>query len=84
MSECPGDFTESAVCTMTVTQSATLLMSTRPEDSGLEYYCRLEPGRTYYLNVVASQMPFDVPPSCSDLPAYDPSRCALLFSETLL
>lgn len=84
VSECPGDFTGSAVCTMTVTQSATLLMSTRPEDSELEHYCRLEPGRTYYLNFVASRTPFDAPPSCSDLPAYDSSRCALLFSEAAL
>lgn len=82
ISECPGDFSETATCVLPVHNNATLFISTRTEDpfDGQPTFCRLDPRRTYYINYVTSPDPFNEPPSCNDA---DDDNCAMFYSESL-
>lgn len=79
VSECPGDFSESATCVFSVNNMSTLFFSTRPSEE-LDVYCVLDPTKTYFINYVTSQDPYSVPPTCRA----DGTRCAMFYSESLV
>ena len=83
LSECPGDFSASTVCSGAFSGSATyqINFSTRAADLGNPSICNLEVGKSYYLNFVHDINPNDgngTPPSCAD-PSDD--RCAINATE---
>ncbi len=64
ISECPGDFSEQAVCSNNTAVGIPFGGPDTPRD------CALQPGRIYYLNLVASESPVgtpgpDIQPACS-------------------
>ncbi len=80
VSECPGDFTGSAICKGIIYNNSTLLFSTIATDDPSRY-CILDPAATYYINFIMSDDPYNVPPSCAS-PSH--SSCAVYYSETAL
>jgi hypothetical protein len=60
VSECPGDFTESATCLATVAGSgySQMKITTNPNETGSDY-CKIERNKSYYLNIIHDQYPFD-------------------------
>lgn len=78
VSSCPGDFSTSAACVKVVAPFTSMRFSNNPNDSA-SIYCILEPGETYYFNVVHSPDPYNQSPSC--LSSSD-NECALFFTET--
>ncbi|WP_267176139.1 hypothetical protein [Marinicella marina] len=80
ISECPGDFTETAVCNRVLVpvQFPQVRVSTYPDDP-TDTYCVIEPGKSYYLNMLHDQDPFDeVAGRCAFQPD---STCAVIFGE---
>lgn len=80
ISQCPGDFSETAVCTKVIESFRSMSFSNNVNDNPL-LYCILTPGKTYYLNVVNSSDPYNIAPSCDDM---SDTNCALFFTETSL
>ena len=80
VSECPGDFTETARCRKQIQSLSTLFFSTRPDDDP-ELYCLLEPGERYYINFIHSPDPYGASSECRNS---SHNECAMFFSETTL
>ncbi|MGJ8664005.1 MAG: hypothetical protein ACSHWU_10150, partial [Marinicella sp.] len=80
ISLCPGDFSETAVCSKVVESFRSMSFSSDTNDNP-SLYCILEPGKTYYMNVINSSSPYTITPSCDDM---SDSNCALFFTETSL
>lgn len=83
ISECPGDFTQSATCVIPI--SATLpnslvKFSTLPSDDP-NVYCILDPSKTYYVNFVNSPNPYTSLPSCRN---GSHTACTIFYSEGVL
>lgn len=77
ISECPGDFSNSAVCVFDVNRGSNLYISTRLNEDP-DQYCILEPGTSYYFNVINSPFPYSVQPYCRNL---SDSECAIFYTE---
>lgn len=80
ISECPGDFSGTAVCSKVMESFRSMSFSTIPTDNPL-LYCILDPSKTYYMNVINSPDPYNVSPRCQDL---SDSTCAVFYTETEL
>lgn len=82
LSECPGDFTETATCRGVLVPYGEMFFSTRPSDGdpapGPDY-CIMQPGVRYYLNFVHDVEPYDETMGrCADP---SDTSCAILTSE---
>jgi hypothetical protein len=73
ISECPGDFTQSATCLATVAGAgfSQIKITTDPNADENEY-CKIEPGASYYMNIIHDQFPFDT----------QEGRCAFTTNQT--
>ncbi len=80
VSECPGDFSNTAVCVIPVHNSKTVLFSTRASDSSASF-CKLDPTKTYFVNYVHSADPYNVTPTCASSLN---QTCAMFYTETEL
>lgn len=80
ISECPGDFSGTAVCSKVMESFRSMSFSTNASDNPL-LYCILDPAKTYYMNVINSPAPYTESPRCQDL---SDSRCAVFYTETEL
>ncbi|MCX7554698.1 hypothetical protein OS175_12480 [Marinicella sp. S1101] len=81
ISQCPGDFTESATCVIPVNNNSNVFFSTRPSDLGDPLYCVLDPEKSYYFNLIMSPDPFNTIPSC-DEPT--DTQCSAFYAEALM
>lgn len=78
VSECPGDFTATSVCTKAISNFSNIQFSTNQSDDP-NAFCILESGKSYYLNFVMDQFPYSGPgPSCDT--ASD-STCSAFYTE---
>lgn len=81
VSECPGDFSNTATCVIpisTTLPNSVVRFSTVPSDNPA-IYCILDPAKTYYVNFVNSPDPYNTPPSCR----IGHSACTVFYSEGL-
>ncbi len=84
ISECPGDFTNTAKCVIPISRSGanrTVRISTRLTDIGDPLYCVVDPNETYFVNFVHSPDPGVVQPECDSA---QNQTCAVFYSEALL
>lgn len=81
VSECPGDFSETATCRISVHNNKTIFVTTRPGDSDIDPFCKLDPNKSYYINYVLTDDPYNGMPECADV---TDTVCAMFYSETLL
>lgn len=80
ISECPGDFTVTAVCTrsIVVTTFPQVRVSTYPNDDP-NTFCLIETNKSYYLNFIHDQFPFDGAPGRCGFTSNN--ECAVFFNE---
>lgn len=77
ISTCPGDFTATAACVVTVQSGDVWKISTDPSVGGS--YCKINAGQEYYMNFVNKQDPYATsPPVCLNPSDFE---CAVFFSE---
>jgi len=81
VSECPGDFTTSATCSMQVSNSSTAFFSTRDSDAQNSMYCVLDPEKNYFFNLIMTPEPFVIPPECDEPSA---TNCAAFYNESVM
>ena len=79
ISECPGDFTETATCVFEVNNNSNVFFSTRPSDAG-SFYCMLDPEQAYYINYITTPDPYNEAPSCVN----DEPDCAIFYAEVFM
>ncbi len=82
ISECPGDFSPTAACVIPISTSlpnSVVLFSTKPADNP-DFFCILDPTKTYYANFVNSPDPYNVTPSCA---IGSNIACTVFYSENL-
>ena len=77
ISRCPGDFSVGATCAKVVAPFRSMKFSTHSNDDEMEF-CVIEPGETYFMNVVFSQDPFSSAPECHNL---SNSECGIFYTE---
>jgi len=77
VSECPGDFTAAAACTRVTGQFDTWRFTT---DTGANtnFFCIMDPNKTYYFNVIMSDAPYTNSPSCKT----SSSNCSIFYKES--
>lgn len=78
ISECPGDFTSSAVCKGQMIPSNEIAISTKQTGEPASY-CIIQPGVSYYLNFVHDLEPYDQTPGRCANPSH--TSCAMFTSE---
>lgn len=80
ISECPGDFTAAATCTMPVNNQSVLFFSniTDDENHPSRDYCILDSEKTYFYNLIMSLDPFNTEPTCNDV---NDTECAAFAGE---
>ncbi|WP_223787151.1 hypothetical protein [Marinicella meishanensis] len=78
VSECPGDFTDNAVCKRTVNNFSNMFFSTNPADNPV-LYCIMDPTKTYYINYVTTPDPYNEAPYCQN---GGDTECTIFYSET--
>ena len=78
VSECPGDFTTSALCVIQVSNSSTVFMTTKNGDPTLSNWCHLDHNKTYYINYVLTPSPYTQQPACANS---QHSTCAIFYTE---
>ncbi|WP_154222392.1 hypothetical protein [Marinicella rhabdoformis] len=80
ISECPGDFnTQTTACVKTIVaaQNPNVFITTKSGQPST--YCKLDPNKAYYLNLVNKQVPYsNDDPICQNA---SHTRCAAFFSE---
>ncbi len=78
ISECPGDFTQSAVCVipLSAANSTARFSTVVTDDPGT--FCILEAGKSYYVNYVNSPNPLATPPSCEISSNF---ACTIFYNE---
>ncbi len=79
ISECPGDFTNTAECVFEVNNTSTLLFSTNSADPSA--FCKLDPTKTYYANYIHSADPYNITPTCQ---SPTNQTCGFFYTETEL
>jgi hypothetical protein len=82
VSECPGDFSNTATCVIPISTTlphSRVNFSTVPSDDPA-VFCILDPTKTYYVNFVNSPDPYNTPPSCR----IGHSACTVFYSEGLV
>jgi hypothetical protein len=79
ISECPGDFTETATCLFEVNNNSNMFFSTRPSDAD-SFFCVLDPQQVYYINYITTPDPYNEPPSCND----DEPDCAVFYAKVFM
>ena len=79
ISECPGDFSNTAICSKVVSAFRSMKFSTNPADNPA-IYCILDPTKTYYMNVVNSEDPYNIAPYCTNSAH---STCAIFYTESV-
>ena len=78
VSECPGDFTTSALCVIPVNNGSTVFMTTRNMDPTGTNWCHLDHTKTYYINYVLTQGPYTQQPECANS---QHNTCAIFYTE---
>lgn len=76
VSECPGDFTSSALCVIQVTNTSTVFMTT--DHTSPQSWCHLDHNKTYYINFVLTPSPYTQQPACA---SSQHSTCAIFYTE---
>jgi hypothetical protein len=80
VSECPGDFSETATCVFTVSNTTNLFFSTKPSDAD-SFFCLLDPEQTYYINYITTPDPYNEPPECAN---QNHTSCAFFYAEGIM
>lgn len=79
ISECPGDFTQTAQCKGVIVPFHTIFITTVTGEVP-DNYCQIEAGKMYYINYIHDIDPFDSTPGrCASL---DHTVCSMFTSET--
>ena len=83
ISECPGDFTNAATCKKLIypAQEPSMYVSTNQSDNP-NIYCIIEPNKSYYLNFVHDNDPYDSTPGRCAFTS--DTVCSIFFNESHL